>query len=424
MLVLRTAPVGALCVLVAATLAVPPVAAQTTPLPSAPPAVQTAVQDLWTQTPQVQAAEADLRAAQERAKAADQPVYNPALQLDAENADVDRRTAGASLTLDVFGKRKARVVQAEAELRAEEAAFTLARRDVAIDWLKAWTGAALGRAQSALGGRRLELMQRFDTLAAQRLAVGDISSPERDLAALALAEAQIQQASLEAQELASRSALMALGGMAQATLPELPDELPSAAERVEAMPAEERPELVKAQAEQERAEAAVAVADRNRRSDPTVSLTGGRVRSGPRTDRVIGVSVSVPLPVRNSGRYEVSAARADADAAYAVRRAAQRRAEATLQQARATYVALRAASEGFQQGRASAFDERAALLGRLWQAGEISTSDYLVQLTQSLDTALSGLALKNQTWQAWFDYLAASGRLTDWVDGRHKDANP
>ena len=39
-------------------------------------------------------------------------------------------------------------------------------------------------------------MQRFDDLAVQRLKVGDISSPERDLAGLALDEAKVQQASL------------------------------------------------------------------------------------------------------------------------------------------------------------------------------------------------------------------------------------
>ena len=420
---LRTAPVGALCVLLAA----PTIAHATNGTPSSsapPPAVTAAVRDLWTSHPRIAAADARVRAASERASSAARPVYNPSLQLDGENADVDRRTAGASLTLDVTGKRRSRVAESDADVRAREADVALARRDIALDWLKAWAGAVLAHEQTALGRRRLDLMRRFDELASRRLRVGDISSPERDLAGLALGEAQVQQSSLDAAEAEALGALSALGSAPSANLPTLPDGLPPDAATVIPAATDERPEMVQAQAEQDRADAAVTVADRQRRPDPTISLTGGRVRSGTRTDRVVGVSVSIPLPVLNSGAHDVGAARADADAAHADRRTLALRADARLRQAATTYVALRSASTLFRQGRAAAFDERTALLDRLWQAGEIDTSAYLVQLKQSTDTALSGLVLESQTWQAWFDYLAAAGRLTEWVDGHPKDASP
>ena len=102
-------------------------------------------------------------------------------------------------------------------------------------------------------------------------------------------------------------------------------------------------------------------------------------------------------------------------------RAQRQQAQAALQEAQARYAALRQAAGAFRNGRAGAFEDRTALLEKLWRAGEISTSDYLVQLKQSLDTALSGLELESQAWQAWFDYLTAAGRLTYWVDGRTQD---
>jgi cobalt-zinc-cadmium efflux system outer membrane protein len=422
MVLLRAAFLGAVCVFVAATVSASPYQGGP-PVPlSPPPALQAALRELWAKSPQVQVADAQLRAAQARARAAAQPLYNPSIQLEGENADVDRRTAGASLALDLFGKRRARVVEGDADVRAKEAAYALERRNVAVDWLKAWAGATLAREQSELGRRRLALMRRFDELAAQRLKVGDISSPERDLAGLALGEAQIQQASLASQEASALAALAIVGVDAEsATLPGLPPIMPPGAETIVPVPVTERPELLQAQAEQDRADAGVVVAQRGRRADPTVSLTGGRVRSGTRTDRVVGLSVSIPLPVLNSGRAEISAAQADADAAFASRRATTLRSDAVLKQAQVTYAALRSASQSFRQSRANAFDERAQTLERLWQAGEIGSSDYLVQLKQSLDTALSGLALESQTWQAWFDYLAAAGRLTDWIDGSSKD---
>ncbi|WP_426689065.1 TolC family protein [Rhodanobacter ginsengiterrae] len=375
---------------------------------------------IWQVSPEVQAARADLDAARARARAAAQPLYNPLLSFDAENADVNRRTAGISLPLDLSGKRRARASQGEAALLAAEATHDLLRRDVATRWLKAWSTAALAARQSELGQRRLVLMQRFDDLAAQRLKVGDISSPERDLAGLALGEAQVQQASLAGNEAAARAALLAISGEQQA-LPPLPAGLTPTANSIAPVSVDELPELRQAHAQQAGAEAGVQVARRARIPDPTLSLTGGQVRSGPRTDQVVGVSVSIPLPVRNTGRADADAARAEADAAAAGVRSRQFVLRAGLQEAQARYTALRGAAEAFRNGRAAAFEDRTTLLEKLWRAGEISTSDYLVQLKQSLDTALSGQQLESQTWQAWFDYLTAAGRLTDWIDGRTQD---
>lgn len=412
---LRTAPWGAVCVCLFAIGLARPAAADTPRVTHAPPALRDAMHQLWENNPQVESATAAVEAARARARAAAQPVYNPSLTLDGENADVDRRTVGVSLPLDLSGKRRTRVIEGDAALRGAEAQLQLQRRDIATRWLKAWTSARWAARQSALGQRRVALMQRFDMLAAQRLAVGDIATSERDLAALALADAQMRQATLAGQE---ASALGLLATLGHATpLPEPIDGMPPPAASFVPRPVDDRAELLLARAGQERAQAGIAVADRARRPDPTLSLTGGRVRSGTRSDQVIGIAISLPLPVLNSGRADVAAAMADADAATAAQRASRMEAEATLEQARVIYEALRQASEGFLDSRAEAFDARAELLHRLWQASELDTSDYLVQLNQSLDTAQSGLALQVQLWQAWFDYLAASGRLDDWIDG-------
>ena len=411
----RAVPLGAVCLLYA-------LAASAAPVVSSP--LQSAVRVVWNTSPEVQAAQAELVAARARARAAAQPLYNPELSLDAENADVNRRTAGLSLALDLSGKRRARTDEGQAALHASEASYALARRDVATRWLKAWSAAALARQRSELGHRRLQLMQRFDALAGQRLKVGDISSPERDLAGLALGEAQIQQASLIGNEAAARAGLLAINGEAAKMSPALPQGLPPRSGIIAPLAADERPELMKARAEQARAEAGIEVARRARTPDPTVSLTGGQVRNGPINDRVIGLSVSIPLPVLNTGRAEVDAAQADADAAVANVRTRQLMTQASLQETQARYDALLGAANAFRIGRAAAFEDRTALLEKLWRAGEISTSDYLVQLKQSLDTALSGLELESQAWQAWFDYLTAAGRLNDWIDGRTQDASP
>ena len=422
MSVLRAALLGAACLFYVASAAASPSQGDAPP-PAAPSPIGGAVQLVWAANPDIQAARAELEAAQARVRAAAQPVYNPSLSLDAENADVNRRTAGLSLPLDMSGKRRARTSQAEAQRTSREAAYELLRRDIASRWLKAWSGAALAARQRELGERRVALMRRFDALAADRLCVGDISSSERDLAALALGESQIQQASLAGAEAAALASLEAVAGDA-VTKPPLPAGLPPASSSISPIPIEQRPELVKLRADEAVAQAGIDVARRARLPDPTISLTGGRVYTGVRTDQVIGVNVSIPLPVLNSGRAEIDAALAEAGAAAALTRSQQLASRASLREAQSRYDALLAAGHAFRQGRAAAFDDRTALLEKLWRAGEISTSDYLVQLKQSLDTALSALALESQAWQAWFDYLAAAGRLTDWLDGRTQDVSP
>ena len=422
----RSVPIGAVCLLYAAMLGAAPLSDQPStavalPTPLAASPLQDAVRRVWESSPEVQAARSDLDAAQARARAATQPIYNPALSLEAENADVDRRTAGVSLALDLSGKRRARAGRGEADLLAAEAGYDLRRRDVATRWLKAWSTAAFAARQSELGQRRLALMKRFDELAAQRLKVGDISSPERDLAGLALGEAQLQQATLLGNEAAARAALLAISGDQRTPLPPLPHSISPAVDSMVALPVDELPELRQARAQQASADAGVQVARRARIPDPTLSLTGGQVRNGPLSDRVIGVSVSIPLPLLNSGSAEVDAAQAESVAAAAGVRSRQFVQHAALQEAQARYTALRSATDAFRNGRAAAFEDRTALLEKLWRAGEMSTSDYLVQLKQSLDTALSGHALESQTWQGWLDYLSAAGRLTDWLDGRTQD---
>jgi len=409
MSIYRAALIGAACLLHAMA------AGATTP------SLRDAVRSLWDTNPEVQAARADLEAARARARAADQPLYNPSVSLEAENADVNRRTASVSLSLDVSGKRKARTEQGLAELTESQAMYDLLRRDVAARWLKAWSAAGLATQQRELGQRRVVLMQRFDSLAAQRLKIGDISSPERDLAGLALGEAQIQLATLQANEASARAALLALLGETPVQPIVLGQELPPMSATVTPQPIDRRPELLQARAMQASADAGIQVAQRARKPDPTISLTGGQVRAGPMNDRVIGISVSIPLPILNTGRAEIDAARAQADAAAASVRARQWAASATLQETQLRYDALLGAAHAFGQGRAAAFTDRVALLEKLWRAGEIGTSDYLVQLKQSIDTALSALQLQSQAWQAWFDYLSAAGRLTDWIDGRTED---
>ena len=178
---------------------------------------------------------------------------------------------------------------------------------------------------------------------------------------------------------------------------------------------EQLPDWQATQAAALAAERDVTVARRNRIADPTVGVRGGRINYGNVSDNVVGVSISVPLFLRNSYRAEVVAAQADADVAAAD--AARIRLELEADQRRAidSYAAAQSTWKRWQASRGTDIERRTKLLERLWREGELSTADYLQQLKQTLDTQLAGAELEAGLWRSYTDYLAATGQLERWA---------
>lgn len=392
-------------------------AAASTPTSQTLDPLRKALADAWEQHPAAREAEAKLQAARARARAAGRPLYNPELELAADDEGEDRlRTVGVSQTLDWSGKRKARRALGDAELALAEAEYTLQRTEFSRDWLSAWSRVLAMARQVEFGEKRVALANRLAELAERQVAVGDISGPERDLVLLAWDEALAEQATLLADAATAREAFAKVGGTAAALSPALPSDPPPAPPPAVAWEVTDLPEWQVAAAEAEGAQRRVTVAERDRRPDPTLSLRGGRINTGPLSDNVVGISVSVPLFVRNSFRAETDAARADADSADAALQRQRLELQARADNAAATYAATRDAWMRWHRSRGTDLSIRSNALERLWAAGELSTSDYVLQLKQTLDTALAGAALEGRVWQSYFDYLYAVGQLDDWAN--------
>lgn len=375
----------------------------------------TAVRAAWAAHPAAEATEQTLAAAAARANAASRPLYNPELELAVDDEGDERTTAaGLALTLDWSGKRRARTAAGEAERALVEAEAMARRSGFARSWLHAWADRLAAQRRVALGAQRVGLVQRFAELAERQLAVGDISALERDLALLARDETRAEQATLLADAAAADESLRAVGGRAtevpEVAASDVPPGLPDDTDRLEGVP-EHRIALAQTQ----RAERAVTVADRERRPDPTLSLRGGQVDIGNVTDNVVGLAISVPIFVRNNYRAEAVAARADSEAASAEEARVVLESEAAAERARATYAAVRDAWSQWSTSPGTDVDARAVLLEKLWRAGELSTADYLIQLQQTVDTALAGADLQGRVWRAYVDALYATGRLDAWI---------
>jgi cobalt-zinc-cadmium efflux system outer membrane protein len=363
--------------------------------------------------PRVQAARAAMDASRALESAAGRPLYNPELEADYENA-VDRTwEVGIGQTLDWNGKRKARSSVAASDRHAIEAEFLATRRDLAVELMSGLTVYQTGVQRDALAAERQRVMREFADLAQRRFAAGDLNQVEADLATLAFVDAQIQRATAAADLAEAKQTVRNL------TLITTPDQWPSVDLKLPHIPTVNNPQelvmqLPEVQAAQRRMEAAdarVALREREQRPDPTVSLRGGREDES----TLVGINLSIPLYIRNSFKYEVSAAVADRDQAQQLVDDLLRHAYARFLSASERYEISRNAWDGWEQTGQISLERQGDLLQRMWEAGELSTTDFLVQLRQTLDTRESALNLKLTMWRAWFEWLAASGQVDKWL---------
>jgi cobalt-zinc-cadmium efflux system outer membrane protein len=376
------------------------------------PALKQLIQSFLAQHPAAQAARADLERAEAEARATAQPLYNPEIELEYEDATDITKTVGLVQTLDWAGKRRARDTASQDSMRAAQAAQAAMRQTLLGELLVELSGVTASSRAARLAQQREQLLEEFLRLAERRYAAGDVGQTDVDLARLALSEARMQAASITAEATAVESRLAALVQQPAAGWPALPV-LPADVASFESDDLlQQHPALRQAQAEAAAAKASVSIAERDRRPDPTIGLRGGQEDD----DTLVGVTVSIPLFVRNTFRAEVDAANADAIRAEQVYFNRLRRAKGELQAAAERYRLTRAALSDWEQMGQRSLAGRVELLKRLWETGEISTTDYLVQLQQTLDTQASAVELRSSTWDAWIDWLEASGRMEHWLD--------
>lgn len=375
------------------------------------PALKQLVQDFLTQHPAAQAARADLERAEAEARATAQPLYNPEVEVEYEDATDVTKTVGVVQTLDWTGKRRARDTASQDSLRAAQAALAAARQAMLGELLGELSSRVTASEAARLSQHRVALLDEFLRLAERRYAAGDVGQTDVDLARLALAEARMQAASMMAEATATEARLAALVQAPVTGWPVLPV-LPADLETLNAEELlKQHPALRQSEAEASAAKATVAIAQRERRPDPTIGVRGGQEDE----DTLVGVTVSIPLFVRNTFRAELDAANADAIRAEQAYYSTVRRAKGQLQAAAQGYRLTRSALSDWERTGQSSLKDRVSLLKRLWETGEISTTDYLVQLQQTLDTQASAVELRGSAWQAWVAWLQASGQTERWL---------
>lgn len=371
--------------------------------------------------PRLKINQAQLEAAKARTRAASQPLYNPEIDLDAERVSFNRNgrseavTVGLSKTFDWHDKRSAR---RNAAIIAEKVVQSDKENTRQLLIARVFSALADYQAQREViqaHAKRLNLAKKMLAQAQRLYKSGEISRLEMEQIRLSHTRAQLTLNQAKT-SLASRAqALVTTSGYAPKNWPALPYAPP----RIQAhklnyerivnnLPALKTQTMRIAQARSE-----MRLRVREKKADPTIGVRVGADDS----EEVLGLTLSIPLHVYNTFQAEVDEARANIKVAESTLDNDKYRLKSQLRSAAQTYQLTYQSWQSWRNIASKSLKNQSQLLMRLWRSGELSTSDYLVQLNQIREAELNNVELKGNVWKAWFNWLAMSNQFKQWLKG-------
>ncbi|MBL4885610.1 MAG: TolC family protein [Planctomycetaceae bacterium] len=381
------------------------------------PSIERFINYVWESSPAIAESEARVTAADAAQRTASKWQYNPEIEFEVENVDGEdkTKTLGISQTIDWSGKFLSSGKTALFELQAVEADRDEIRQNTALEVLSSLADYRAAKDIYNLAVERSGLMERFATLAQKGFKAGDIDQSEKNLAQLALSEALVVQADVKTVLAETKQALDSSIGFPLENgfaLPELPEALPALPEAIdENQILMALPSLRAMRSREDAAKAVITGARKDRLPDPTIGITGGQDAGAD----MIGFSVSVPLNIFNTYGAEVDQAKAEALAEAKAGQNAFYSARTRLKSAQRSYQLSRKAWGNWQENGAQALAEQTDILDRKFKVGDLSATDYLVQIEQALDTQVAAEELHAKVWKSWFAWLGASGTINQWI---------
>jgi len=365
--------------------------------------------------PSIEVSQSGIRAAEaQRTLASLRP--NPSIDAMTENVAgtgaysglrSSETTVGLSLPLELGGKRSARVAVASAQLDRATLGSAIARADLRLRVTQAYNDAVAAQRRAANAREQVGIAAEVLRAARVRVAAGRASPLEEQRADVARLNAE------GAAERTERSAQVALDNLARLTGRAMGTLDGAWFARVTAtgpaLPITTGDTLVvaAARADLTTATAQVRLARSQRIPDVTVSAAARRLEA---SNDIAGVfSVSVPLPLFNTGRAGVDLASAQRQQADAQRRAAMLDAEQGIASAQAD-AANAATTARNATGPTLAAAQEAARIARIgYREGKFGQLDLLEAertLAETRSAAIDALAAYHDA-QAWLERLVS-----------------
>ncbi|GAB7028228.1 TolC family protein [Geotalea toluenoxydans] len=283
---------------------------------------------------------------------------NPTLELDGGTGALTGSSAENSLSLGISqefllaGKRHKRLAIAEQELAAYRWQLADRERVLREEVKTAFHDAILAEQRLNLTDRSIALNTQLLDVTKERLAAGDIPELEMNLVKVELTRSEGTRIEVERALLQNRARLFTLMGLPAIESPAIagnPDnDLPAAKSLVDLkqLALVKRPDLKVLEAEKSRGEADIALAKSEAIPNLTAGFTVTRETTtievggveGKDTDYIVGVKLSIPIPVFDKNQAGIQEARAKRTTTDSRFTAATRRAEREVETAHASYL--------------------------------------------------------------------------------------
>ena len=372
------------------------------------------VNDVLKRNPELQASYAKIEAAKARLQGARLPLNNPELELEAEKTDVDTYSIGISQTIDWHSKQNALEIAQKAQLDAALASARALRLEKSGELLKTIGDVIALHNITALSKQRTEIFEKFSKVTKKLHSAGDISSSELEMAKLSLVESVMQHATHGEELIEAKISFTRISGQTISSNIQFPQQLPGKLPRITDIDKtlQNHPKVRSAYLSSQAVRQQMHFAEQDRKADPTVGVSVGREDN----EDLVGITFSMPLQVRNNFSHNVDAAIADTLQAEKEARQIYQDLSARLNGAFERYnLVAHAWNVWVKKGRQS-LKNRLVSLELQWKAGEINTTDYLMQLQQALDIQMDGVELQGKLWNSWVEWLMTSNKLSGWLD--------
>ena len=379
----------------------------------APSAVSRFVKNSLNQQPTLLSAQASIASAEANLRASKQAIYNPELGLEYENASDITKKIGISQTIDWGDQQGSRTAVAKAELRKVKSNYAIATQSFVASLLNGLAQSQTEQQLAQLSTETLQLMKEFKRIAKQRHQAGDLNQVDLNIAHLAYSQALMKNAKILSNVIEANESLRAIMGKLPAELPDLPEQLPEPIlqDDLESF-LMGLPNIRSNLAEVESNKQQIVLRKSEQAWDPIIGMTAGSEGN----DMLIGLNLRIPLNVRNNFSAEV-------DVAYQNMIASEQQAQQDYRNTRANLIAttgryrnLLGAWNNWRENSRDSVEQQLMLIKKVWQAGDISATDYLLQIKQALEIQATGFELRNALWKASFEWMRLTASADKWLN--------
>jgi cobalt-zinc-cadmium efflux system outer membrane protein len=297
-------------------------------------------------------------------------------------------SAGLSQTFEIAGQRAIRLEASTQDLASLDAALTEQRAQLLAEIDDRFVKVLSPQRRLELERANLKLVEDAASAVGKRVAAGESTRLDGNLARIEAERTRNQIGALEEQLVAARSELAQLVQLAPERLPEVAGEI----ERTRAYSREElleraasRPVLHALERREAAARSRVDLERAATTPDVTVGVSIGREGPYDLRERTIGLSVSLPLPLFRRNEAGIGKALAELEQARIELRAANRDSRAAVLALWKRHEALRARVGRLKTSVLPPLEENLRLSQAAFRAGEIGLTEILLVNRQVLE---------------------------------------